>query len=63
MLEVTAENTKTGLWHELSAPVVAHLDQLKKIAQPKSKSDLLFTNRKTREPFSDPSGEMASARR
>ena len=53
LIEVPAENTKTGRWYELSAPVVAHLDQLKKIARPKSKSDLLFTNRKTGKPFSD----------
>ena len=53
LIEVPAENTKTGRWYELSAPVVAHLDQMKKIAQPKSKSDLLFTNRKTGKPFSD----------
>lgn len=53
LIEVPAENTKTGRWYELSAPVVAHLDQLRKITQPKRNSDLLFTNRKTGKPFSD----------
>ena len=53
LIEVPAENTKTGRWYELSAPVVAHLDQLRKITQPKRNSDLLFTNRKTGKPFSE----------
>jgi len=47
VIEVPAENTKTGRWYELSAPVTAYLKQLKRITTPKSKNDLLFSNQLT----------------
>jgi len=52
VVEVPAENTKTGRWYELSAPISAHLERLKKITRPKDKSDLLFLNQATGKPLS-----------
>jgi len=53
LVEVPAENTKTGRWYELSAPIVRHLERLRQITRPTKKSDLLFTNRTTGKPLSD----------
>ena len=52
VVEVPAENTKTGRWYELSAPIMVHLERLKKITHPKHKSDHLFLNQSTGKPFS-----------
>ena len=52
-IEVAEESTKRERWHEVSAPVVAHRDQPRKNTQATSKSNLLFTNRKTGKPLSD----------
>jgi integrase len=52
IVEVPAENTKTGRWYELSAPIMVHLERLKKITHPKHKSDPLFLNQSTGKPFS-----------
>ena len=52
-IEVAVESTKTDRWHGFSAPVVAHRDQPRTNTQPTSKSNLLFTNRKTGSPLSD----------
>ena len=53
LIEVPPENTKTGRWYELSAPVVRHLERLRQITRPKKQSDLLFTNQKSGAPLSD----------
>lgn len=42
VVEVPAENTKTGRWYELSAPITAHLERLKKITRPKTKTTFYF---------------------
>ncbi|MDM7958886.1 MAG: site-specific integrase [Synechococcus sp. WH 8007] len=52
VIEVPAENTKTGRWYELSAPVTAHLERLRKITSPTHKTDLLFLNQSTGKPLS-----------
>jgi len=52
VVEVPAENTKTGRWYELSAPITAHLERLKKITRPKNKNELLFLNQSTGKPLS-----------
>ena len=52
VVEVPAENTKTGRWYELSAPITAHLERLKEITHPKNKNDLLFLNQSTGRPLS-----------
>ena len=52
VIEVPAENTKTGRWYELSAPVTAHLERLKKITSPTDKNNLLFLNQSTGRPLS-----------
>ena len=52
LIEVPAENTKTGRHYELSAPVVRHLERLKNLTRGKG-SEFLFTNRRTGEPLSD----------
>ena len=44
LVEVPAENTKTGRWYQLSAPIARHLEKLRKLTHPKSKQDLLFRN-------------------
>jgi integrase len=53
VIEVPAENTKTGRWYELSAPIASHLERLRKISNPKTKTDLLFRNQTTGKEFSD----------
>ena len=52
VVEGPAENTKTGRWYELSAPITAHLERLKEITHPKNKKDLLFLNQSTGKPLS-----------
>ena len=47
LVEVPAENTKTGRWYELSAPIAVHLERLRSITKPKKKSALLFCNQRT----------------
>ena len=53
LVEVPAENTKTGRWYELSAPIARHLERLRQVTRPSKQSDLLFTNRTTGKPLSD----------
>ena len=53
LIEVPPENTKTGRWYELSAPVVRHVERLRRITTPTKQSDLLFTNQNSRAPLSD----------
>jgi DNA-directed RNA polymerase specialized sigma24 family protein len=53
VVEVPPENTKTGRWYELSAPIVRHLERLRQITRPTKKSDLLFTNQGTGAPLSN----------
>jgi len=52
LIEVPPENTKTGRWYELSAPVVRHLERLKQLTRGKG-NELLFTNQKSGAPLSD----------
>jgi integrase len=52
LIEVPAENTKTGRWYELSAPIARHLESLRTITRPGDDSELLFINLKTRKPLS-----------
>lgn len=51
LVEVPAENTKTGRWYELSAPIAFHLERLRSINKPKKKSDLLFCNQRPDKAF------------
>ena len=51
IITVPAENTKTGRWHEVAAPVKAHFEKLRYITGGK-KDDFIFTNRSTGKPFS-----------
>ena len=51
IITVPAENTKTGRWYEIAAPVKAHFEKLKNITNGK-KDDFIFTNRSTGRPFS-----------
>ena len=53
LIEVPAENTKTGRHYELSAPCSRHLEQLREITKPTSKNELLFINLRTKKPLSD----------
>lgn len=53
ILDVPAENTKTGCWYELSAPIASHIERLRKITKTKTKTDLLFRNQTTGKEFSD----------
>ena len=53
LVEVPAENTKTGRWYQLSAPIARHLEKLRKLTHPKSKQDLLFRNQSTGKALSD----------
>ena len=53
LVEVPAENTKTGRWYQLSAPIARHLEKLRKLTHPKSKQDLLFRNQSTSKALSD----------
>ena len=51
IITVPAENTKTGRWHEIAAPVNAHFEKLRNITNGK-KDEFIFTNRSTGKPFS-----------
>ena len=53
LIEVPPENTKTGRWYEVSAPIVRHLERLRQITRQTKKTDLLFINQKTGDPLSD----------
>jgi len=50
---VPAENTKTGRRYTINAPIARHLEELRKTTKFKGRDDLLFTNQKTREGFSE----------
>lgn len=52
VVEVPTENTKTGRWYELGAPITAHLERPKRITRPKNKNGLLFLNQSTGKPLS-----------
>ena len=52
VVEVPAENTKTGRWYELSPPIAAHLERPKKITLPGNKNDFLFLNQTSGIPLS-----------
>lgn len=52
LIEVPAENTKTGRHYELSAPCSRHLEHLKCLTKGKS-DELLFINLSTRKALSD----------
>ena len=52
LVEVPPENTKTGHWYEVAAPIARHLEQLKRITQG-SGNELLFTNQKSGAPLSE----------
>ena len=53
LVEVPAENAKTGRWYQLCAPVALHREKLRKLTHPKSKQDLLFRNQSTDIALSD----------
>ena len=44
LIDVPAENTKTGRRYTINAPIARHLEELRKITKFKSSDDLLFTN-------------------
>lgn len=52
LIEVPAENTKTGRHYELSAPCAKHLEELKRITRPTSQNELLFINLRSRNALS-----------
>jgi integrase len=53
LIDVPAENTKTGRRYTINAPIARHLEELRKITKFKGREDLLFTNQKTGEAFSE----------
>ena len=53
LIDVPAENTKTGRRYTINAPVARHLEELRKLTNFKGRNDLLFTNQKTGQAFSD----------
>ena len=53
LIDVPAENTKTGRRYTINAPIARHLEELRKTTKFKSRDDLLFTNQKTGEGFSE----------
>lgn len=52
LIEVPAENTKTGRHYELSAPCARHLERLKRLTEGKG-DELLFINLSNRKALSD----------
>ena len=52
-VDVPAEATKTGRSYRVSAPIARHLQQLRKSTKFIKPDDLLFTNQKLGQPFSD----------
>jgi integrase len=53
LIDVPAENTKTGRRYTINAPVARHLEELRKLTNHKGREDLLFTNQKTGQAFSE----------
>ena len=53
LVEGPAENTKTGRWYQLFAPIARHLEKRRKLTHPRSKQDLLFRNQSTDKALSD----------
>jgi integrase len=53
LIDVPAENTKTGRRYTINAPIARHLEELRKTTKYKGRDDLLFTNQKTGEGFSE----------
>ena len=51
-VDVPPENTKTGRSYRISAPIARHLQQLRKSTKFIKPDDLLFTNQKLGQPFS-----------
>lgn len=52
-VDVPAESTKTGRAYRISAPIARHLQNLRKATKHIKPDDLLFTNQKLGQPFSD----------
>ena len=52
-INVPAEATKTGRSYRISAPIARHLQQLRKATRFLNSNDLLFTNQKLGQPFSE----------
>lgn len=53
LIDVPAEHTKTGRRYTINAPIARRLEELRKITKFKGRDDLLFTNQKTSEGFSE----------
>ena len=52
IIDVPAENTKTGRWYQIGAPIARYLERLKYITKGKA-NDLIFRNQTTGKPMSN----------
>ena len=53
MIDVPPENSKTGRYYKISAPVARYLEGMRKVSQHKKPDDFLFYNQQTAQPFSE----------
>jgi hypothetical protein len=53
LIDVPAENTKTGRRYTINAPIARHLEELRRITKFKSRNEILFTNQCTGVAFSE----------
>ena len=53
IVEVPPENTKTGRYYRISAPIASHLEKMKQITKYNKREDYLFANQKDGRTFSD----------
>ena len=52
IIEVPPENTKTGRYYRISAPIAAHLEKLREATRHHKREDYLFTNQTSGAPLS-----------
>tara|TARA_B100000579_G_scaffold373792_1_gene337616 strand:+ start:144 stop:1589 length:1446 start_codon:yes stop_codon:yes gene_type:complete len=53
IIDVPPENSKTGRYYRISAPVARYLEKMRKVTQYKKADDFLFSNQLTGQPFSE----------
>ncbi len=53
VIDVPPENSKTGRYYRISAPVARYLEGMRKVSKHKKPDDFLFCNQQTTQPFSE----------
>ena len=53
VIDVPPENSKTGRYYRISAPIARYLEGMRKVSKHKKADDFLFCNQQTSQPFSE----------